>query len=315
MPSQPKPWQLAVALALLTAVAVGVLVWRSVSGPYGASRMMQALPVKGAVKVYLDVEKMRVSGVLDELAGKKASEDPEYRAFAEEIGFDYRTDLDGIAAAFVNGDLYATVRGHFDWKRLSAYAVTQQGQCANGICSMLASQPHRTISFDLLNNRVLALAVTEKPLGVAEISPGKNAGSDGATVPPAVLWISAPGSAFKDPSSVPSGTRAFLAPLSSAQDASFSLQLASKSPGVPEKFEIRMDVSCASAETATKLAGVLTSTTDVLRTLIVQDKLSPDKTSLTGVLASGRFEAKAANVTGIWPMDRRVIEGLISGKD
>ena len=47
--------------------------------------------------------------------------------------------------------------------------------------------------------------------------------------------------------------------------------------------------------------------------MIVQDKLSPDKTSLTGVLVSGRFEAKNTNVTGVWPIDLRVIEANLFG--
>ena len=60
------------------------------------------------------------------------------------------------------------------------------------------------------------------------------------------------------------------------------------------------------------MAGVLTQTTDLLRGMIVRDKLTLDKGSLSSVLVSGRFEARAAKVTGAWPMDRRVIEALIS---
>ena len=107
---------------------------------------------------------------------------------------------------------------------------------------MPGSQPARNISFQLLNDHVLALAVSKQPLGVAEITPGKSASADKpVTVPPAVIWISAPGADFKDPTSIPSGTRAFLSPLASAQEASFSLQPAAKSSGAPDKdkFEIR----------------------------------------------------------------------------
>ncbi|MEI9975110.1 MAG: hypothetical protein WDO73_25480 [Ignavibacteriota bacterium] len=108
---------------------------------------MQSLPVEGAVKVYINLEQLREAGLLETLAGPKAVEDPDYRRFADEIGFDYRTDLDGVAAAFVHGNFYASARGRFDWKRLSEYARAQQGTCTNGVCSMPGGHADRTISF------------------------------------------------------------------------------------------------------------------------------------------------------------------------
>ncbi len=312
MSSRLKPWQLGALLALVCAVAVSVLEWRSSVANRDPSLLLETLPPNGAVEGFIDFAKLRTSGVLDRLAGQKASEDPEYRDFAEQIGFDYRTDLDGIAAAYVNGGLYAAMRGRFDWRRISAYAVSQKGQCAQGICSMPASRPNQIISFDLLSKNVLGWAVTNQPLGVALIGFGKNAGHKRVQVSPAaVLWVSAPGSSFQDPAGLPSGTRAFFAPLATAQDTSFSLQVA---PGAADKFEIRLLAACASPETATQLAGVLTQTTDLLRSMIVRDKLTLDKGSLSSVLVSGRFEARAASVTGVWPIDQRVIEALISSQ-
>jgi hypothetical protein len=312
MPSQFKPWQLGAVLALLCALAVIVLEWRSTVAERNPSSLLDTLPPNGAVQGFIDFAKLRASGVLERLAGQKASEDQEYRDFAEQIGFDYRTDLDGIAAAYVNGGLYAAMRGRFDWRRISAYAVSQKGQCTKGICSMPASRPNQTISFDLLSKDVLGWAVTNQPLGVALIGFGKPAGHrEGQVSPDAVLWISAPGSSFQDPVGLPSGTRAFFAPLATAQDASFSLQLA---PGAADKFEIHLLAACASPDTAAQLAAVLTQTTGLLRGMIVRDKLTLDKGSLSSVLVSGRFEARAASVTGDWPMDRRVIEALISGQ-
>jgi hypothetical protein len=313
--SQPKPWHLAAVLALCCAVAIGVLEWRSRVGVGDPARLLEALPLNGAVKGYLDVAKLRDGKVLDELAGNKASEDAEYREFAQQIGFDYRTDLDAIAVAYANGGLYAALRGRFSWQRLSAYAVAQHGQCAKGICSMPASRPNQIISWDRLSDDVLAWAVTDQPLGVAEIGFGKSVESS-PVARTAVLWLSAPGSAFKDPEMAPSGSRAFLSPLAVAQDASFSLQLANNdlTGKSGEKFEIRMQATCASPDIAAQLAGVLTKTTDLLRGMIVRDKLTPDQSSLTAVLVSGRFENRSGTVTGAWPMDRRVIEALISGE-
>src|ERR1700733_15338368 len=88
-----QPWQLAAALVLLCAAAVGLLEWRRLQR-YDASRLMQSLPVEGAVKMFINIEQLRDSGLLDVLAGSKTAEEPDYRHFADEIGFDYRTDLD-----------------------------------------------------------------------------------------------------------------------------------------------------------------------------------------------------------------------------
>jgi hypothetical protein len=306
-----QPWQLAALLVLLCAAVLGILEWRRNARHYDASRLMQALPLDGAVKLYLDVEKLRDSGVLDQIAGKKASEDPDYRSFADEIGFDYRTDLDGVAAAWVNGGFYATARGHFDWKRLNEYARAQQGRCVNAICTMPGSQPDRMISFYPVNTEVLALAVSESPQGVAMIAPRQN---KGFAVPPAILWISAPGPAFKNLGSAPEGVSAFLSPLADAREASFSLQPKPASPGATEKLEIHMDVDCVSPAAASVLEKTLSTKTDFLRAAIVREKLAPGKSSLSGVLVSGRFESHDAKVTGIWPMDRGVIEALVSGQ-
>jgi hypothetical protein len=305
-----QPWQLAALLVLVCAAAVGVLEWRRHSQRYDASRLMQALPLNGAVKVFIDVEALRTSGLLDEIAGKKASEDSDYRGFADEIGFDYRTDLDSVAAAFINGGFYAAARGHFNWTRLNQYVRSQQGRCMNGICTMSGSQPNRMISFYALTSEVMALAVSDRPQGVSMISPGQ---SKGFSVPPAVLWVSAPGSSFKDPENAPAGTRSFLTPLADAREASFGIQPHTGAES-PDTLEIQLDVACASPDAATVLAGVLTAKTDFLRNMIVRDKLAPDKSSLASVLVSGRFQAHESNVSGTWPMNRRVIETLISGQ-
>jgi len=272
---------------------------------------MQSLPVVGAVKVYVNLEQLRDSGLLDTLAESKAAEDPDYRRFADDIGFDYRADLDAVAAVFVHGEVYAAARGRFDWKRLSEYARAQQGMCTNGICSMPTGQPDRVISFYPLSTDVLAWAVSGNQQGVTMISPPR--GKNGITVPASAFWISAPGTDFRDLKNLPAGTQSFLTPLAQAREASFSVQAAAGVSDSPDAtFEIRMDVDCASSDSAAALARVFTSTTDVLRTLVVKEGTAPKRTDLTAALVSGRFETHDSLVTGHWPMDRRVIESLVS---
>jgi hypothetical protein len=265
--------------------------------------------------MFINIEQLRDSGLLDVLAGSKTAEEPDYRHFADEIGFDYRTDLDAVAAAFVHGGFYAAARGHFDWKRLTEYALAQQGKCSNGICSIPGSQLDRIISFYPLSTEVLALAVSDNAQGVAMIAPPR--GKNGITVPPSAFWISAPGTDFKDLKNLPTGTQSFLTPLAQAREASFSIQPAgapgSSSPSSSNNtFEIRMDVACTSPDSAAALSKVLTSTTEVLRRLIQQEGTAPKRSDLAAVLMSGSFETHDSSVTGRWPMDRRVIESLVS---
>ncbi len=270
---------------------------------------MQSLPTNGAVKLYVDIQKLRAGGALDLIAGKRAVEDPEYRAFAEQIGLDYRTDLDAIAVSFVNGGVYAAARGRFNWKKLEDYAKSQQGRCADHVCTMPASQPNKNTSYYPLNGNVLAIAVSDAPEGVRIVSAGQ---SKGFSVPAAIIWVSAPGSSFQNPPIFVPGTRSFLTPLADSQEASFGVQ--PREFGKADELEIRMDVLSKSPDAATQLAGDLTSVTFELRHMLSLDKLAPPKSSLTSLLVSGHFEAHQSRVTGTWPLDLAVVEALASGK-
>jgi hypothetical protein len=86
--------------------------------------------------LYIDADALRAAKLLDSVAGSPASEEPDYRRFVEETGFDYRKDLNAAAASFLNGDAYMAVRGRFDWKRLSEYARAQRGECSGSFCSI-----------------------------------------------------------------------------------------------------------------------------------------------------------------------------------
>ena len=147
-------------------------------------------------------------GLLDALAGSKATEESEYRKFVQDSGFDYRSDLEAVAAAFMDGNMYATARGAFKWKRLTYYAQSNGGSCANSICQMPASQPGRFISFYLLRSNVLALAVSPDPHGVDIINPPQKASPYFARLN---RWRSLrPDLLFENAGALPPGARAFL---------------------------------------------------------------------------------------------------------
>jgi hypothetical protein len=315
-----KPWHWAAALGLVWAAGVAFLMVRE-SARYDAARLMRSLPGDGAVKVFVDVDALRAAGLLDGIAGPKTAEDPEYRRFAEEIGFDYRTDLNAAAAVFSHGDFFAAARGRFDWKRIDDYARAQQGQCDDGMCTIPAGQPGRYISFYPLSTGVLAMAVSGQPKGVKMISP-TGMGTRATEMPASALWISAPGEDFKNLKNLPAGTLSFAAPLAQAREVAFRVEPAQAGAGSPtnarssniSSFEIRMDVDCVSPDSAAALARVFTSTTDVLRSLVVKEGAAPKRTDLTGVLVSGRFETHESSVTGYWPIGRDVIASLVAGQ-
>ena len=301
-----KRWQAGLALILLCGAAIGVWQWRRTA--VNAAYLLQCLPLDRSVQVYVDVGQLRTSGLLDVIAGSKASEESDYRSFVEQTGFDYRTDLDAVAAVFLHGDVYLAAKGRFDWKRLSKYAQAQQGQCLNDVCNMPASQPNRYISFYQVNSKVLAFAVSSAFRGVTMVAAGES--KLASPVPSAPVWISAPSFTFSDLGTLPAGLHSFLSPLADARQAAFSIQPAHENGG----FQLVLDAPCASPAVASAVATKFVNTTDLLRKMLARDKLTPSPADLSGVLVAGRFETHESSMTGTWPIDRRFFESLVSGK-
>jgi hypothetical protein len=301
-----KPWQAAVAILVVGGAAIGIWQWRR--SAYNAAYLLQCLPLDRSVQVYIDVGQLRSSGLLDVIAGSKASEEADYRSFVQQTGFDYRTDLDAVAAVFLHGDVYLAAKGRFDWKRLSQYAEAQQGQCLNDVCNMPASLPNRYISFYQVNSKVLAFAVSSAFRGVTMVAAGES--KIASPVPPAPVWISAPSFTFGDLGTLPAGLHSFLSPLADTREAAFSIQANGDKSG----FQLVLDAPCASPAVAAAVATKFVNTTDLLRKMLARDKLTPSPGDLSGVLVSGRFESHESRMTGTWPIDRRFFESLVSGK-
>src|SRR4051794_33065386 len=70
---------------------------------FDAASMIASLPPDQATHVFIAVNTLREAGVLNLIAGSKGEEETDYRRFVEQTGFDYRTDLDAVAAAFFHG--------------------------------------------------------------------------------------------------------------------------------------------------------------------------------------------------------------------
>jgi hypothetical protein len=271
---------------------------------YDAGRLLGMLPADRATLVSIDTEALRKSGLLGLVAGSKAAEEADYRKFVEQTGFDYRTDLDAVAAAFLDGRVYTTLRGRFQWAKLAAYAQSQGGECRNSVCSMPGSSPERNISFYEVTSNVLALAVSVDPRGATSIGPG----SRKIPTPLDPVWISVPAAVFSQLDAFPDGTRAFLSPLARAEKVIFAMGPQG------ERLQLRLEVECKTAEAAADLAKQLTGVTGLLKDMIGRAHMTPNPRDLSGVLVAGRFEQRAATVIGTWPIERGFVEALASGQ-
>jgi len=296
--------KIALALLLLAATIGGFYAWRT-SRNLNNQQLIQSLPQARATHVFIDVDGLRKSGLLDLIAGSKSAEDPDYKAFVNQTGLDYRSDLDAVAAAFSEGNTYLALRGRFKWNKLAAYAQSHGGKCVSTTCSLPATRSGAFISFLLLRPSVLALAVSTDEHGVAMIGPQD--WRKPPHLPAEPVWISVPSFALSE-ANLAAGTHAFLEPLSQAQDVTFAVGAA------PKGFQIRLEAVCATPEIAELLTRRLSATTDMLKKMLERDHMTPTPRDLSAVLTAGTFSQRNERVTGLWPLDRAFLESLASGK-
>ena len=291
--------------AFFLAVLLGGWWWWRTSRTLNNQQLIQSLPQARATHVFIDVHGLRRAGVLDLIAGSKSAEDPDYKAFVDQTGLDYRTDLDAVAAAFSEGNSYFALRGHFAWKKLAAYAQSHGGKCDGAACSMPATRSGSFISFLPLRSTVLAMAVSTDEHGVSMI--GLQDWRKPPHLPAEPVWISVPSYSLSD-ANLGAGTHAFLEPLSQAQDVMFAVG------SVPKGFQIRLEAVCATPEIAELMTRRLSASTDLLKKMLDREHMTPSPNDLSGVLTSGAFSQQKDRVTGTWPIERGFLESLANGK-
>jgi hypothetical protein len=300
-----QPWQLALLMVALSGAVVGLVRWRINAVSYSAARMIATLPSDRATLLYADVGVLRKAGILDLLAGSKAAEEADYRKFVDQTGFDYRNDLDAVAAAFANGASYFTIRGRFQWKQLAAYAISQGGECHYAICSLPGSALERNISFYPLRTDVLALAVSSDTNGVSMISPSQ--AQKALVIPAEPVWISAPTSALARQGALPAGVQSLLGPLGRAE----KVTVAAGPQGA--SAQLRLVVLCKSPQDAEAVKGELSSATEALRNAALGAPRAPGQPDWAAMLRAGAFSRAGLEVSGAWPLDRSFLEALASG--
>ncbi len=264
--------------------------------------LLARLPVDDAVVVYIDFEALRRAHVLDILAGSNVVQEPEYRAFVDQTGFDYLRDLDTAFVSFHPDGTYFLLRGRFDWRNLTEYTVGQGGACHNTLCKVQGSTPERKISYFPLQPNVMALAVSKSDSAVLVLQ-GRGQALK-FELPNEPVWSLVPVSALKNASDLPAGPRMFARALTGADRILLTLG--------PEggRMELRLDVTCRSADDAKSLAAQLTDATARLRELIARQKQAPNPRDLSGILTAGAFDQKDVHVLGRWPIERAFLEAL-----
>jgi hypothetical protein len=299
-----RAWLLIILLSVLCGFAVWGVVWYR-SRALTPSAMLKRVPVDDSAVLYVDFAALRAGGILQMLDGSKVGEDPEYRSFVSKTEFDYKQDLDAAMVSFSPTGRFMLLKGRFDWKSLSNYARTQDGNCNNSFCRMQGSGPDRRISFFPVQSGLMALAVSADEaaaLRMNSVDPRPD-----REIPSAPLWLSIPPSIVRSGQSLPEGTQMFARSLERAQTVTLAL--------APESndFAARLEVRCANDADASTLAEQLTKTTRLLLELIKREHGSPNPADLSGFLTSGTFKPEGTRVHGYWPVKRKLIENLLGG--
>jgi hypothetical protein len=300
-----RRWQVIVLVLAVGAIAAAgtyfLLGRRSVTTP----DLVSLLPAANATLVYADVSAIRRAGILNMLAGSKASEEPEYRQFVDQTKFDYQQDLAAVAAAFREGQVFLAVRGRFRWKNLADYARHQGGSCHGNYCVMPGSRPDRRISFYPVKPDIMAMAIGPDDFAAYQVT--QQSGRLNLNPPNQPVWALVPAAAFREPGVLPAGAKAYATALQNAEQALFTVG--------PENdhLQLGVEVTCRDAAAASALLRNLESITSTLRKLIAREHQQANPADLSGVLVGGTFHREDRRVDGQWPIPEAFVKAMTGG--
>jgi len=309
-----RRWQI-VALSLAAcAIAIGgaAVYWFLARGAGSSSSLVAYLPTANASVIYIDVDAMRRSGILDLLAGSKAAEEPDYEQFVKETKFDYRQDLDTVAAAIKDGRVYFALRGRFHWSDLRNYAARQNGSCHNDFCVLTGSQPNRRISFYPLarytmTRDVMALAVGPDDFAAYQVA--RDSGHLALETPNEPMWALIPAASLESMDTLPAAARAYMPALRGAEQIVFSVSATNSAAG-NRQMQLALHVTCKDAAAARALLAQFEATTKALRELIAHQKEKPDPSDFSELLVAGTFRREERQVYGAWPIPKSLVDAI-----
>jgi hypothetical protein len=301
-PSGKKPLLMTALMALL--LLAGGAIWFGVHSSrqfFDQQVLLSRFPAEDALAMSVDVATLRTAGLLND---SKMTLEPEYKQFLEGTGFDYKRDLDSVAASFSRSGNFFIARGRFNWAKLRDYAIREGGACYQDLCRIQGTRPERHISFLPLRNDAIALAVSTNDLAATLLT--KTGQRVTAAIPSAPVWLSVPGSELRRQDSLPPGMHLMLSALTNTDRV-----VLTAGPGTPG-MEIRMDATCRTQDDARILASQLRSTTAMLREAAARDKTAPND-GLAALLTGGSFDQSDRRVTGRWPVAKSLLDALTSG--
>lgn len=293
-------WCLLAAIAA-ACLAAAVLLWRS-AGDESAAQLLSRLPQTDRLLAGIDVEALRKSGWLAKLGGTGGQEQ-DYLRFVQATGFDYKRDLDRVLLSYSNNDVYYVLQGSFQWARIQDYARRQAGKCDGAVCRMPASSPGRTISFQRLGPRTLAMATSTDDSAVLRLRE-RSRHEPPISVPPRPVWLSIPRSILKSDALLPAGSRTFASALTDSERVMLTA-------GPREhRFELTLEARCQSAEQANATKRELEAATTLLKRAIAREKQTPNPKGLSGILTRGEFRTEENLLFGAWPVELVFLEQL-----
>ncbi len=302
---RPQRWQLLALLILIGAIAAATIYYLRPRGASHVADLVSFLPASNATIVYVDVAAIRASGILNMLAGSKAAEEPEYRQFVDQTQFDYRRDLDALALAFKDGQVFLASRGRFHWKNLTDYALHEGGSCHGRYCVTPGSRPDRRISFYPVKPDLLAMAVSPDDFAAYQVT--EQSAKLNLQPPNQPVWALVPIAVFKEPGVLPAGAKPYLSALQKADQAVFTIGMQQ------DHFELGIDVTCRDAASATALLTNFQNTTDTLRKWIAREHQQANPADLSGVLVGGTFRRDDRLVYGQWPIPQAFVKAITDG--
>jgi hypothetical protein len=285
---------------------IALLLWKRAADP-ALPELLTRFPDPGAVVFHVDVAALRAAGLGDLLEGAPVAEEPEYRRFVTESGFDWKTDLEAVTASRVGDNWYLFVRGRFDMEKLKAFVEARGGSCKNGVCGVAGATPGRMVSFFPLTPRVLALATSPEPMAAYALHGSSEKTRWTEPVPAEPLWLSFGGSALRGDPSLPAGARLFGKVLAEADRTTFWISLAGGRP------ELRMRATCGDTMRASVIQSELTRVTTEFQKYFERIGQQASDDDLSGLLLAGKFTAQGAEVNGQWPIPLALLRKLAGG--
>jgi len=297
-------WKLVTLSILACAIAAGAIYFlRERTRP--SDDLVSFLPAANATVIYVDVARLRNSGILNLLAGSKAPEEAEYRQFVDQTKFDYRKDLDALALAFKDSQIFVAARGRFRWNDLTDYALRQGGSCHGNYCVTTGSRADRRISFYPIERDLIGMAISSDDFAAYQITRQSAKTSLRPSSQP--VWALVPIAAFSEPGVLPAGAKPFVSALKKADQAMFTMGLESG------HLQLGLDVTCRDAASAATLLADFQNITDTLRKWIAREHSQANPADLSGILVGGMFRRDDRLVYGRWPIPEAFVKAITAG--